>query len=74
MDVGNLQIGCPGFWNQADGGDFFIRASKTYGVPHIPVFNANNKGGIFISTTDALTSTAANVTLIFAQLQNKFVG
>lgn len=74
VDVGNLQVGCPGFWNQADGADFFVRASNTYQTPHIPVFNSNNKGGIFISTADVAGATAANVTLIFAQLQNKFTG
>ena len=74
VDTGNLTLGCPGFWNIRDGGDFFVNASLTYRAPHIPVFNSNNKGGIFIQTADALTSTAANVTLIFAQLQNKFQG
>ena len=74
VDVGNLQVGCPGFWNQADGADFFVRASNTYQTPHIPVFNSNNKGGIFVSTADVAGATAANVTLIFAQLQNKFTG
>ena len=74
VDVGNLQVGCPGFWNQADGADFFVRASNTYQTPHIPVFNSNNKGGIFISTADVAGATAANVTLIFAQLQSKFTG
>lgn len=74
VDVGNLQVGCPGFWNQADGADFFVKASNTYQTPHIPVFNSNNKGGIFVSTADVAGATAANVTLIFAQLQNKFTG
>ena len=74
VDVGNLQVGCPGFWNQADGADFFVRASLSYQTPHIPVFNSNNKGGIFISTADVAGATAANVTLIFAQLNSKFTG
>jgi len=74
VDVGNLTVGCPGFWNQRDGGDYFVQASKTFGTAHIPVFNANNKGGIFIKTADVAGATAANVTLVFAQLQNKFQG
>ena len=74
VDVGNLQVGCPGFWDQEKGADFFVRASNTYQTPHIPVFNSNNKGGIFISTADVAGATAANVTLIFAQLNSKFTG
>ena len=74
VDVGNLIIGCPGFWNQKDGGDYFVQQSITYRSPHIPVFNANNKGGIFISVADVAGATAPNITLVFAQLQNKFQG
>lgn len=74
VDTGNLTVGCPGFWNGRDGGDFFVQASKTFNTPHIPVFNSNNKGGIFIKTADVAGATAANVTLVFAQLAQKFVG
>lgn len=74
VDTGNLTIGSPGFWNQRDGADYFVQASKTFGTAHIPVFNSNNKGGIFIKTADVAGATAANVTLVFAQLSQKFVG
>ena len=52
-------------------GDFFVQASVRYGVPHIPVINSNNAGGITVQIADLLTSGTPNVTIEMAQLSQK---
>lgn len=74
IDVGNLRVGGPGFWDTRWGGDFFVAQSVAYGVPHIPVFNSNNAGGTYVAIADTATSNTVNTTLIFAQLKQKFTG
>lgn len=67
-DTGNLKIGAPGFWDLSDGATWFADSSQKYGVPMIPIINANNAGSTSIQIADVVASTAPNVTLIFAQL------
>lgn len=72
VDLGNLNVGGPGAWDQSYTGDFFIRTTMKYGTPAIPVINSNNQGGTFVYTADILGATAANITLILAELDTKF--
>jgi hypothetical protein len=69
-DVGNVRVGGPGhngFPHLTS--QFLLDAQSTnIGLPLIPVFNSNNKGGF---TLDALMSQAGgtlNVTSVLAQL------
>lgn len=68
-DVGNVRVGGPGvntFPHVTS--NWFSLISDEYGLPLIPVFNSNNKGGF---TIDALMSQAGgtlNVTSVLAQL------
>ena len=71
VDLGNLNVGGPGGPSSADTGDFFVQASVRYGVPHIPVINSNNAGGITVQIADLLTSGTPNVTIEMAQLSQK---
>jgi hypothetical protein len=72
VDLGNLNVGGPGAWDQGSTGDFFIKQSKAYDTPAIPVINSNNQGGTNVAIADIIGGTTADVTLIFAELRNKF--
>lgn len=68
-DVGNLNVGGPGSFDQSQTGDFFIRQSVSYGNRKtIPIINSNNAGGINVFVADAYASTHPNVTLMFKEL------
>jgi hypothetical protein len=71
VDLGNLNVGGPGGPTSTETGDFFVQASVRYGVPHIPVINSNNAGGITVQIADILTSGTPNVTIEMAQLSQK---
>lgn len=71
IDTGNLFVGGPGGPDSRETSDFFIDASVKYGVPHIPVINSNNAGGITVQIADILTSGTPNVTVQLAQLSQK---
>lgn len=74
VDVGNLRVGGPGFWDTRWGGDFFVQQSVAYNTPHIPIINSNNAGGTYVAIADTATSNTVNTTVIMAQLRNKFTG
>jgi len=74
VNVGNLNVGGPGNWDISETGSFFVERSLRYGVPAIPVVNANNAGGTFISCADVVASTQPNVTLIMAELSQRLSG
>lgn len=71
VDVGNLYVGGPGLPNAADTGSFFVDQSVCTGFPHIPVINSLNVGGTFCFIADATASTAPNVVLYFAELNQR---
>lgn len=71
IDFGNLRIGGPGSWDIGETGSFFIDQDALYGVPHVPVFNSNNQGGILVAISKLATSGTPNVTLRFGQLRTK---
>lgn len=74
VNVGNLNVGGPGSFIAEDSGAFFVERSIRYGVPAIPVINANNAGGTFVSVADVVASTHPNVTLIMGELTQKLSG
>ena len=47
---------------------YFQDLSQNCGMPCIPCFNAANKGNTFVVTADNAASTAANISLILAQM------
>lgn len=73
VDVGNLFVGGPGGPDADTTGTFFIDQSVKYGdAPYIPVLNSNNKQGIYLQVADVVGSNTIQLTLIMAQLRNKF--
>jgi len=71
VDLGNLNVGGPGGPDSSVTGTFFADSSVKYGIPHIPVINSNNAGGITVQIADILTSGTPNVTIQLAQLSQK---
>lgn len=67
-DTSNLRIGGPGAVASGLTSHFFVDQSNYHGTPHIPVFNSNNRSGMFVSVADSGTSTASKVTLVLAEL------
>lgn len=74
VNTGNLNVGGPGNWDISETGSFFVDRSLRYNVPAIPVVNANNAGGTFISVADIVASTHPNVTLLMGELSQRISG
>lgn len=73
IDVGNLFVGGPGGPDAESTATFFLDQSVKYGdAPYIPVLNSNNKQGIFLQVADVVGSNTIQLTLVLAQLRNKF--
>lgn len=70
IDTGNLRVAGPGSTSELATTDFFTAMSNLTGRPHIPVFNAANVNGTFVSVCAATASVAATVELICAELLN----
>ena len=66
--TGNLRICAPGATSTLDITSYFIEMSNRHGVPHIPVFKANDRASTNISVAANTASVAANVYAICAQL------
>ena len=49
--------------------DWFVRLSRAYGIPLIPVFSAENKGGITVEGVQDENGADVTVTSIFAELK-----
>jgi hypothetical protein len=71
VDLGNLYVGGPGLPQTANTGAFFVDQSVQYGTPHIPVINSLNVGGTFCYVADITASTAPNVILYMAELNQR---
>src|SRR5205814_2215209 len=69
--LGNLMVGGPGGPDSSVTGNWFVEASVKYGIPHIPVIQSNNAGGVTVQIADLLTSGTPNVTVLMAQLSQK---
>jgi len=69
-DTSNLRVGGPGNELRKElTGEWFKMLSQVYGIPAIPIFNANNKGGILIDGVQDENGTDVTVTSIFARLR-----
>jgi len=73
-DTGFAKIPVPGAWDSRKAAGWFVRAARLRGVPHIPVFSANNKAATFIDAIHTSSAASTKVSLIIAQLRNKFTG
>lgn len=67
-DFGNLRVGGPGHIQRDETRNWFVNLSDKYQRPHIPIFNAANKGSTFVDLVHNATATAIVVTLQLAQL------
>lgn len=68
QETGNLRIAGPGPTSTLNMSHYFVDASNRHGTPHIPIFNADNRGSFYVSVAANTASVAANVTLICAEL------
>lgn len=68
-DTGNYGVGGPGnSLSRFETADWFVRMSKQFARPLIPVFNSNNKSGILIDCQQDENAAAVTVTSYFARL------
>lgn len=70
QETGNLRICGPGNTQTLDVSEYFVALSEQQGTPHIPVFNADNKGSFYVSAAHsaAIGAGAEHVYLILAEL------
>ena len=69
IDTGNLRVGAPGTLNADVTSEWFVRLSEWTGKPCIPVINAANAAGTFVSIiSSAATAAALDAQLILAEL------
>lgn len=73
QETGNLRICGPGNTSTLDVTEYFVAMSEQDGTPHIPVFNADNKGGFYVSAANhaAVGAGTEHVYLILAELTNR---
>lgn len=68
-DTANLRVGGPGDETERElTADWFMRLSRAFGIPLVPVFSAENKGGILIDAVQDENGADVTVTSIFAEL------
>lgn len=68
-DTGNLRVGGPGDETERElTGDWFVRLSRAFNLPLIPVFRADNKAGILIDGIQDENGVDTTVTSIFGLL------
>lgn len=68
--TGNLRVCAPGASSTLKLVDYFVYMSEATGTPHIPVFNANDRNAIYVSTATNTASASVDVILYLAQLKN----
>ena len=68
QETGNLRVGGPGPTSSFPTSDYFVQMSNMHGTPHIPVFNADNRNSVYVSTAANTASVATKVTLILAEM------
>lgn len=68
-DTGNLRVGGPGEETEAElTADWFLRLSKAFGLPLVPVFSAENKGAVTIDALQDENGADTTVTSYFVEL------
>ena len=73
-DTGFYRIPMPGHWDARHTSDWFIQQSEWRGTPHIPIINANNKATTFLDGLSSNNAGATKVSLVMAQLSQRFQG
>lgn len=73
-DTGFYRIPMPGHWDVRHTADWFVQQSKWRGTPHIPIINSNNKATTFLDGLATSNVGATKVSLILAQLSQRFLG
>lgn len=68
QDTANLRVCGPGTTLTEDTSDYFVKLSNRCGMPAIPVINSANSPALYVSVADSAASTAANVTMVLAEL------
>lgn len=70
VDTGNLRVGGPGLNTERQfTSSWFMRLSDWFKVPLVPVFSAENKGGILIDGVQDENGADTTVTSIFVELR-----
>jgi hypothetical protein len=67
-ETGNLRVCGPGTTTTLDTTDWFVRQSNQNNLPMIPIINANNRFGWFVSAVDVAAVAGLIVTLVCAEL------
>jgi hypothetical protein len=68
-DTGNLRVGGPGEETERElTADWFVRLSRSFNLPLVPVFRADNKAGILIDSLQDENGADVTVTSIFGLL------
>jgi hypothetical protein len=69
-ETANMRLGGPGIETEPElTADWFMRLSRAFGLPLVPVFSAENKGGILIDALQDENGADVTVTSIFAELR-----
>ena len=74
IETQNLRVCGPGTTTTDDTSNYFVDWSNREMTPHIPVFNAANAGGFYVSTCDTAASSTPKVQLVCAQLSSNLPG
>jgi hypothetical protein len=68
-DTANLRVGGPGEETERElTADWFLRLSRAFKLPLVPVFSAENKGGITVEAVQDENGADVTVTSIFVEL------
>ena len=70
-ETGNLRVCGPGSTTGEATADWFLRWSRLTQKPCVPVFNANNRAGVFVSAIDVAAVAGLVVTLVLAELDTR---
>lgn len=66
--TGNLRVCAPGASPTLRLTDYFVYMTQQTGLPHIPVFQANDRAATFVSVAANTASVSTNVYLVLARL------
>lgn len=71
IDTSNLRVVGPGVLDTNVTHDYFVNQAVRSGLPMIPVFNAANVGGTFVSCYNSAVPPVMNVELLVAELAQR---
>lgn len=73
QETANLRVCGPGPTSAFPTSDYFVQMGFWQNTPHIPVFNADNRGSFYVSAAANTASVASKITLILAELVTPLV-